>query len=106
MKTIKLAMLLMLIASVCTAQTEVPGDYPEASTQELTEEDLERPDRHILEQSNRLHVIRLAPLAALGAFGLAVAARLDVNDQGVVASNQHQFGVAIDERLETFDLIQ
>src|SRR6476620_1962078 len=41
-KIMKLALLLMLITSVCTAQTEVPGDYPEASTQELTEEDIER----------------------------------------------------------------
>ncbi len=72
----------------------------------ITEVDLERPDRHVLEKSNRLHVVRLAPLAALGACGLAVAAGLDVNDQGFVASNRHQFGVTINERLETLDLVQ
>lgn len=72
----------------------------------ITEEDLESPDRYILEQPNRLRVIRLASLATLGAFGFAVPARLDSNDQGLVASNLHQLEVAIDKRLEMFVLIK
>lgn len=75
-------------------------------TGRIPEVDLERPDRHIFEQTNRLYVIRLASLAALGTFGLAVPAWLDVNDQGIVAPNRHQSGVAINERLEPLDFIQ
>ncbi len=51
----------------------------------IAEENFECPDRHVLEQPDRLDVVRFAPLAALGAFGLTVPAWFDVNDQCLVA---------------------
>jgi hypothetical protein len=67
---------------------------------------LKRPDRQILEKTLGLPIVHASPLAALGADRPAVAARLDVNDQGFNAVNEHDANGAVNKRLEPFDLIQ
>lgn len=72
----------------------------------VAKEDLERPDWHILEQPGSLRVVGLASLATFRAFRLAAFARLDVNNQGIETADCCQPTVTINERLETFDLVQ
>ena len=55
----------------------------------VAKEGLERQDRNILEQPLRLPIANRSGLAALRANRPAVAARLNINDQGFRAANQN-----------------
>ena len=76
------------------------------TSRRITKINFERPGRYVFEQALKLPIIPLSVFVTFGKNRPTVASGNDVNDQGFRSVNEYDLSGAINERLETFNLVQ